>query len=200
MVKTVLPVQGAWIPSLVEELGSHILHSVAKLKILLFIRSKMLSCPHCARVGALDRNVSCRLGLISFITTVLGARCGCYPYFTQEGNEGQSQPTDVFAQPITASPPWPLTLQTVVLPLCLLPLCLLDVVTSFFSNLEVNVSSSAECLLSFVLFYRRFPFKLYFIDCLLHMGLLDLPFFAFGFMSMFAFAQMCLFFPASRSY
>lgn len=71
---------------------------------------------------------------------------------------------------------------------------------SFFSNLEVNVSSSAECLLSFVLFYRRFPFKLYFIDCLLHMGLLDLPFFAFGFMSMFAFAQMCLFYPASRSY
>ena len=100
-----LAMPGVQVQSLVEELGSHILHSVAKLKILLFIRSKMLSCPHCARLGALDRNVSCRLGLISFTTTVLGARCGCYPYFTQEGNEGQSQPTDVFAQPITASPP-----------------------------------------------------------------------------------------------
>ena len=97
-----------------------------------FIHSKILSYPHCARLGVLDRNGSCYLGLISFITTVLGARCDCYPCFTQEGNEGQSQPTDAFAQLIIASPPWPLTLQTVVLPLCLLPLCLLDVVTSFF--------------------------------------------------------------------
>ena len=64
-----------------------------------------------------------------------------------------------------ASPPWPLTLQTIVLPTVPLASVLIRCGYFFFLTLRLNFSSSAECLLSFMLFFLlQIPILFYWLS------------------------------------